>query len=257
MNYVAMQARDLWTSIPAAGYIVPLKERKPGAFLYGTERACTLALLEMFGLMTVEREEPAEGQNWRVTKVCHTQFGDELLTLVFGEIRRELFGEERYTSGLGAWQPALQPSHPRWVNNLRFPEPEFRDGVYYFKVSLGKPWRRIAIPATSNLEDLAQSIIGAFNFDGDHLHCFHYVARDGRTIRIDHPYLNDADMHTDEVAIGMLPLSERQSMKFHYDFGAGWRFDVQLEKIEPGNAKVSTPTIVASRGKAPAEYEYE
>ena len=111
------------------------------------------------------------------------------------------------------------------------------------------------IPAQSDLDDLAECIIHAFDFDGDHLYGFQLVARDGHQLRVEHPEINDADMHTDEVAIGELPLNERQSMQFQYDFGANWRFEVQLEKIEPEATKFSKPTIVESRGEAPAEYE--
>ena len=46
-------------------------------------------------------------------------------------------------------------------------------------------------------------------------------------------------------------------MQFQYDFGADWRFEVQLEKIEPEGTKISKSTIVESRGKAPAEYEFD
>jgi hypothetical protein len=257
MNHVAPNARDLWRSIPAAGRSFSKKERDRGDFLYSTERSCTLALLELFGLMTVERDEPNEGQSWCVTEVRRTPFGDELLQIVFNEIEREFFTHDKQSVEFGVWQPVLRSYFPQWVNNLKIPEPEFRDGAYYFKVSLGKPWRRIAIPAKSDLDDLAECIISAFDFDGDHLYGFQYVARDGNQIRVQHPCIDDAETHTDELAIGELPLNERQSMEFQYDFGADWRFDVQLERIEPEGAKISKPTIVESRGEAPAEYEFD
>ena len=151
----------------------------------------------------------------------------------------------------------MQPYFPQRVNNLKLPEPEFRDGVYYFKVSLGKPWRRIAIPANATLDDLAGCIIDAFDFDGDHLYAFELVGRDRRSMNVDHPYSDDADAHTDEVAIGDLPLDKGKSMEFRYDFGANWQFDVALEKIEPEGAEISAPTIVESRGSAPAEYDFD
>lgn len=257
MGHVALHARDLWMSIPAAGRSFSKKERQQGSYLYSTERSCTLALFELFGLMTVERDEPDEGQNWCVTEVRHTPFGDELLQIAFNEIQRELFDHETRTVKFGVWQPTLRSYFPQWVNNLKIAAPEFRDGVYYFKVSLGKPWRRIAIPAKSDLDDLAECIIGAFDFDGDHLYGFQLVARDGHPIRIEHPAIDDAEAHTDELAIGELPLNERQSMQFQYDFGANWRFDVQLEKIETETTKISKPTIVESRGEAPPEYEFD
>ena len=255
MNHVALSVRDLWTSTPPAGLSFSAEAGERGTYLYSVERSCTLASLELFGLMTVERDEPDEGQSWRVTEVRHTPFGDELLGIVFNEITRELFSHEARAIEFGVWQQVLRPYFPQWINNLKVAEPAFRDGIYYFKVSLGKPWRRIAIPAKSDLEDLAECIIRAFDFDGDHLYAFRFVARDGRQIDAEHPDMDEAEMHTDEVAIGELPLDERQSMQFQYDFGADWRFDVQLEKIEPAGAKISKPTIVESRGKAPAEYE--
>lgn len=257
MNRVAANARDLWTSIPAAGRSFSEKERGRRDFLYSTERSCTLALLELFGLMTVGREEPAEGQSWCVTEVRHTPFGDELLRLVFDEMDRKLFTGEKRAVDFGAWQPLLQSYFPQWVNNLQIAQTVFRDGVYYFKVSLGKPWRRIAIPAKSDLDDLAECIIDAFDFAGDHLYAFRLVARDGRQIRVEHRYVDDAEMHTDELAIGELPLNERQSMEFQYDFGADWRFDVQLEKVEPEAAEIAEATLVESRGAAPPEYEFD
>ena len=124
---------------------------------------------------------------WRVTEVRHTPFGDELLEIVFNEIERELFAHEKCAVEFGVWQPVLRSYFPRWTNNLKVAEPEFRDGIYYFKVSLSKPWRRIAIPAKSDLDDLAECIIRAFNFDGDHLYGFQFVARDGHQIRVEHP----------------------------------------------------------------------
>jgi hypothetical protein len=94
--------------------------------------------------MTVGRGEPDEGQSWRVTEVLHTPSGDELLQIIFEEIERELFAHEQPTVAFGVWQPVLRPFFRKWVNNLEFAEPEVRDGVFHFKVSLGKPWRGIA-----------------------------------------------------------------------------------------------------------------
>ena len=257
MSQVALNARDLWMSIPATCRHFSKKERLRGDFLYSTERSCTLALFELFGLMTVERDEPGEGQGWCVTEVRKTELGNEVLPIVFKEVEREILDRERVAGQLGAWQPKLRSYFPQWINNLTVPESEFRDGVYYFKVSLGKPWRRIAIAADSDLEDLAECIIRAFEFDGDHLYGFRFVARDGHQVRVEHPYVDAADMHTDEIAIGELPVKERQSIEFQYDFGADWRFQVQLEKVDPEAAQTSEPRVVESRGEAPAEYEFD
>jgi hypothetical protein len=257
MRHLAMDAREVWSSIPPAGRSFSPGPSQRGNFLYSVERSCTLALLELFGLMTVERAVPEEGESWRVTEVRHTPFGDALLGIVFDEIQRAMLARKRPAATFGVWQPLLRAYFPQWINNLQLPEEEFRDGVFYSKVSLGKPWRRIAIPANSDLDELAACIIQAFDFDGDHLYGFEFVARDGRTLRVDHPYMEDADVHTDEIEIGALPLQERQSMEFQYDFGADWRFAVELEKIDAKDATISQPTIVESKGKAPDEYDLD
>lgn len=254
-NSVALDARELWMSTPPSGRTFSKKEIRQEAIIYSQERACSLALLELFGLMAVERGEPDEKQTWPISAVRHTPFGDALLQIVFAQLEAELFGRQRYGAGFGAWQGVLQQHFPQWVNNLRLPGAEFRDGVYYFKVSLGEPWRRIAIPAKADLEDLARCIIEAFDFDGDHLYCFRYPARDGHLLDVGHPYLEEAEATSDEIAIGELPLSERQVIEFQYDFGADWRFDVQLEKIDNAAATIDEPTIVERHGKAPKEYD--
>ena len=212
---MALQARDLWHGVPAAGLRFKGDEQR-SYLLYGVESFCTLALLEMFGLVAVRRGEPTSGENWRITAIEHTAFGDELLTLAFEEIQREVFGEATDLPAFGAWQPRFQEYFPEWRSNLELPEPEFRDGTYFFKVSLGDVWRRIAISAKSDLEEFAQSIIRAFEFDGEHLYRFDLRHRDGSRLAVDHPHTEDAEFHTDEFSIGYLPLAERESIGFQY-----------------------------------------
>ena len=135
-----------------------------------------------------------------------------------------------------------------------FPEPEFRDGVYYFKVRLGDVWRRIAISAGADLEELAATILQAFRFDGDHLYSFRFPERDGSQVSVEHPYVEDAWMNTNEYSIGYLPLAEGQSMLYLYDYGANWHFDVKLEKVEPPSPRMKKARVIESHGTAPKEY---
>lgn len=253
---LALQARELWQGVPADG--LRFKGDVPRSYLfYGVESFCTLALFELFGVFSVQRGEPTSGENWRIRAIEHTAFGDELLTVAFEEIEREVFGEARDLPAFGALQSRFQEYFPEWRSNLELPEPHFRDGVYFFKVSLGDVWRRIAIPAKSDLEELAQLIIRAFDFDGDHLYQFDLRHREGRGLVVDHPYTEDAELHTDELSIGYLSLAERESIGFRYDYGANWRFDVRLEKIDPPSDTITEPTIVESHGAPPPEYGFE
>ncbi len=251
----AMLARDVWQSVPPEGFHFSKKEQLDRGFLYSEERAASLALLELFGFMTVVRGESAEGTGWIVEKINHTGFGDNVLTKIVGGFKAIYFSERESDLDFGAFQPALQSIFPQWINNLKFPEPEFREGTYYFKVSLGRPWRRIAISAENSLDELADCIIGAFDFDGDHLYEFRLPQPDGTILTAAHPHIQDADLQTDECAIGHLTLVEGQSMPFLYDFGASWQFTVKLEQVKPSDPEITHPVIVESHGEAPAEYD--
>ena len=103
----------LWESIRPEGRSFSEREQARGGIVDSVQQSTTLALLELFGLMTVERAQPAKGQNWCVTKICHTPFGDELLRVVVSEIQRSLFANEDFESDFGAWQLLLQPSFPQ------------------------------------------------------------------------------------------------------------------------------------------------
>jgi len=250
MRWTAMR---LWTDLGTKG--LDFRKRKRGArdWLYGQEAYCNFALLEVFGLADVERGESAEGENWPILRARRTSFGEALLGILF-DFTRESFFDEKDSPGFGVWQPMLQEYFPEWRRNLTFPEPQFRDGVYYFKAKLGSPWRRIAVPADHDLDGLARCIISAFDFHGDHLYAFRFRERDGSQVSVEHPYVDDADRHTDDYSIGYLPLEEGESMQFEYDFGASWRFNVTLENVEPPNRRMKKPRIVESHGKAPKEY---
>jgi hypothetical protein len=155
----------------------------------------------------------------------------------------------------GNWQSALQPYFPEWRNNLVFEPPEFREGLYELTASLSSScWRRIAISAYDTLDDLAWAIIDAFDFDGDHLYEFSFRDRDGTMTKVVREVYDEDEVRTDEMQVGYLPLSEGQSILFWYDFGADWKFNVQLDGVGPLKEEHPEPKVVAKKGKAPEEY---
>ena len=141
------------------------------------------------------------------------------------------------------------------MNTLPGDAHDFRDGVWQFKVSWGKVWRRLVIPAESSVDELVAGILNAFRFDIDHLYAFTVRDRSGRNVQIAHPAVDDAEYITDEYAIGSLPLDPGQSMKLVYDFGDWWEFTVKLEKILPEDGKLRKAKLIAKNGKAPRQYE--
>jgi hypothetical protein len=240
-----------------------------------------LALMDLFGLLAVEHpSQPVKP--WCPAGLRHVPFGDALFTVLLGQEFPFLLddvpggedgdeegqpddvppGEEDGDEGdqpddddirFGAWQPLFQPYFPEWRENLTPPETVPREGIFVFRVALGKVWRLIAIPADDTLEDLVHGILRSVGFDNDHLYEFLYRDRFGRTVEAHHPYMDEPPW-TGDVRIGDLPLEPGQSMKLVYDFGDNWKFDVRLERIDPPDKKVKTPKILESQGKAPKQY---
>ncbi|HWE95582.1 MAG TPA: hypothetical protein VG269_16575 [Tepidisphaeraceae bacterium] len=152
----------------------------------------------------------------------------------------------------------FDPYFPEWVNSLCLKGTGFRDGVFVFKVSLGKIWRRIAVPAHCTLELVSDAILRSVKFDDDHLWTFKFPDRVGGTAEVMHPYAAvDHNLPAgDEVEMGELPLAVGEHMVFHFDFGDDWKFDMELEKIDPPKPKLKKPKLLESHGKAPEQYEY-
>jgi hypothetical protein len=161
--------------IPGKGLKIMGNREEEGIIIY-LPGLHTLALLDLFGLVAVQHAKPETGKGWLIARVDRTPFGDALLALVthyFTSIyyyRCRFDDDHKSVSGL--LQPMLQPFFPEWRKNLIIPEPEFQDGIYVFKVSLGRSWRRIAIPAKLDLDTLSVSILNVFDFEHDHLYMF-------------------------------------------------------------------------------------
>ena len=219
-------------------------------------RLHNLALMKLFGLLEVESGQPQAGKGWRIKMVRKLPFGEALMqTVVRSFIGERIMWESEENSSIsfGELQPTLQPYFPEWQNILTIPEPEFHSGVYTFKVSLGKIWRRIAISSQMTLADLSGLILKSVNFDSDHLDMFRYKNPLGRTIEITHPYA-DGYSSTNEVSIGDLSLKEGATMTYIFDFGDWWEFDLKLEKIDTDDLKTDYGAIIESKGVAPPQY---
>jgi hypothetical protein len=217
-----------------------------------------LALLDLFGLITLEQIKPETGKGWNIKRVQRTPLGDALLALLalyfLDHFERLLALGEISDHPLGSLQPLIQPFFLEWRQNLVLPETGFQNGLYTFKVSLGKKvWRRIVAPAKANLDQLSSSILDAFEFDYDHLYQFTYKNRYGVSAHVNHPYMDEAPF-ADKVQVGDLGLKAGETMTYLYDFGDQWQFGVLLERIEPADPKIGAPKVVEFHGVAPEQY---
>lgn len=215
-----------------------------------------LGLLELFGLIAIQPGSPIEGKGWQIERIDRTAFGSALLALLYGKFFRNinliLKLEEEGKVPVGALQPVLQPYFPDWKNNLSIPEWAFREGTHIFKVSLGRLWFRIAIPANYSLESLSSAILNAVEFDYDHLYHFSYENSFGALEMINHPYIDEGPWASD-VMVGDVPLRVGQRMNYLYDFGDNWEFDITLEGVDPDKA-VKKPVLLEMHGKPPEQY---
>lgn len=132
----------------------------------------------------------------------------------------------------------------------------FLDGVYVFKASLGKNlWRKIEMSAKHTLLDLHNAIQLAYEFEDDHLFCFFMDGEAWSDERFASPY-DDEGPYVDEAQMGELGLSKGQHILYLFDYGDEWRFDVVLEETRVTGSKPRKPKVIASKGKAPDQYDY-
>jgi Plasmid pRiA4b ORF-3-like protein len=215
-----------------------------------------IALLELFGLVSIQSVASETGQGWRIQKIKKLPLGDALVNLAI-KITQDSFDdwvdESSDKNGFGMLQPALQPFFPEWQTVWTLPGQEFQAGIYTFKVSIGKVWRRIAISAEMDLDELAMAILGSYEFDADHLYLFSYKNQMGVERRIYHDYCEESSV-TSETRVGELPLLPGQAMIFLFDFGASWKFKVELESVVAEETKLDEPVVLESKGKSPEQY---
>jgi hypothetical protein len=232
--------------------------------LYGLD-TLTIALMELFGLVTIQHGKPEVGQGWRIRKIQITPFGQAMYLQLFEVNHSKLVKLLERTSEFlvddaeqiealpqfGVLRELFQPELPSWQNTLQLPQPEFQPGQYLFKVFLHKVWRRFNIPGTLTWDHFAQLILEAFKFDDDHLYCFEYINHFGREIRLNHAYLEEMPF-TDETKIGDLGLETGDELVFIYDFGDHWEFGIILEEIVSSDYECIQ--LLEQHGEPPQQY---
>ena len=252
------RCRDFVQRIPKAGLEVA-GDKQTESMIPFQPGLRNVALLDLFGLVSVWHEEPEPGKAWSISRIFRTPFGDALFRLLSDissdeiELRWPVKNRRDEAAMFREFQTRLQPFFPEWRETLTLPDTAMRGGLYVFKVSLGKAWRRIAIPGKMTLEALSEAILEAFDFDNDHLHLFRYRNRFGVFEEINHPYAEESPS-TAEVKVGELPLRPGSILEYLFDFGDNWLFEVRLEKLKPVNPKIRKPAVIEQRGQAPPQY---
>ena len=219
-----------------------------------------LALLELFGIVTILTDNSKNRREWRVVSVSSTTFGNAIMQLFSPFINQLSSSFDEVTvgtkNGTSPLMPVVQKFFPEWekTNSVTTPENTFQDGIYVFKVTLGDVWGKIAVTGAMVFEDLSDAILAAFGFDHEHLYQFIYRNEFGIRKCIVHPHLDEDEPATTEISIGDLLLAPGDTMTYQYDFGDDWRFEILLEETHPLNDNLKDPEIIELYGKPPEQY---
>jgi hypothetical protein len=251
---------EFWEEIPKNGLKVEGNDQSEEMLKY-IPGFYNIALMELFGFIEIIHGAPKPGKGWRILKIKRNTYGDA----IFKYLGHKVLSSEEHLYFLidfeinkapklyGEWQSHFRPFFPDWQNNLAIPEPEYREGIYVFKVSLGDVWRRIEIYSDLTLEDLTDTILDSFDFDKDHHYSYYCKDLFGSMVEINSPNSYD-EPFTNDVLIGEIPIHIGSSMKFLYDFGDNWEFQVTLEEVREGTKKLKHPKVIAEHGEAPDQY---
>lgn len=140
--------------------------------------------------------------------------------------------------------------------------------TYIFKTNLfrdKKIIREIEVSGNVNLYKLAETIIGAYDFDFDHAFGFFSKISENRYFDSDKKYELFADLEdegieptdTDSVKktkIGEVWKNIGDKMLFLFDYGDNWLFVVELIGFGEKRTKIKYPRVVKSVGRAPEQY---
>jgi len=216
-----------------------------------------MALMELFGFIRIEQDATLSAENWPIVNITPTAWGHALLNH-FSNYRTsmdELVNYPADNDPIESWSSELKTYIPALEKGLSQPEAEdIKDGIYVFKITLGSAYRKIAVPGMASLEDLAGSILSAFNFDNDHLYEFFYKNRYGITERVIHPYVESDELCTTDCVVGELPFYKGMELTFHFDFGDDWRFQLVVESIASKDISYTEPTVIEQHGNPPEQY---
>jgi hypothetical protein len=134
--------------------------------------------------------------------------------------------------------------------------------THIFRASLKpKLYRDIEIEGTRSLGDLAEAIVGAFDFSFDH--AFGFYSNLGEAYhKSPEQYELFADMEDSDsqaksvkgTKVAQAFATVGKKMLFVFDYGDDWRFQIELRTLGEQKSKTRYPRLIASVGDAPPQY---
>lgn len=234
---------------------------------WNTQLHARFGLIEIGALSAGDRNRV--GRGWLLGKARLTPWGRavawaiiESLGVKEGFRLMELPEDEQ--AGFGTLHRAFERFFAEWRMCFAAATTEARTGIHLFKVTMsdrradGVVWRRLAVPHDFSLDSLADAVLDAFGFsDREHLYGFTYRDETGRGREYAHPYDEEAAESAGDIAVGELGLPDKGVIKFRFDYGASWRFELKLERIDAPGGPRTPVKVLAAVGKAPQQYGTE
>lgn len=221
----------------------------------------SLALLELFGFITVKLDANPSAAIWPIGTLTLTPWGGVLLSWLAGPIANLWPFERRIdTATLTQLFDTLKSIRPDLRNTLLFAEQDFpANAALTFKVNLENASRTLLINSSDSLDDLANAILAAFAFDNDHLYEFVYKNSFSITKRISHPeaLMDEDEASTATCLIWSLGLVVGSKLTFLFDFGDNWEFSMELEAIDTETTPPAQPKVIKRTGKPPKQYRHD
>ena len=152
--------------------------------------------------------------------------------------------------------PAIKAIRSDVQKNLEQPEPVIA-ASYVLSVALGSQCTRtLKVFADCLLEELAEAILDAFDFDCDHLYHFQYLNQFGADRMIGHPVADFCDACVTETRLRQLEPVPGMKISFLFDYGDNWQFDIVV--MHGSEESTSDIQVIERKGEAPEQYpEYE
>jgi hypothetical protein len=232
-------------------------------------------LMARFGLIEIE-PRPGKGretttQGWLLGRAKQTPLGQAVVWAIADFLQRQaeleiddeeidfLLLQRPEEADYGFFKPAFGPYFPEWKKTFKTPEPADRPGRYIFKVTIDPKrhgrgiWRLLSVDGGLSLDDLASAVLDAFQFsDQQHLYEFRFRDASGTPRVYYHPDFDQGPWATD-IDLQEAEMREGDLIRFKFDFGDNWRFELRLIRIEPETDEPNSE-ILESVGDPPKQY---
>lgn len=219
-----------------------------------------LVLLEMFGFVEIIDNSNIVSKKWNLQQITIKDIGllfyEEIYTVVEkfeGDFFYQDFFPIEFKMQL---QERFKKLLPNYSTDIQIKTTKQTNKEYIFKVTLGRIFRRIAIPSDYPLGSFCSYLIDCFDFDHSHLYRITIKNRFGYNEIFNHPSIEDDYFgypNVSEFSMNDLNIMQGTTMNFEYDFGDNWQFEIVCENIE--NQKTKKSRIIEKKGKSPEQYE--